>query len=181
MGNDKFFKSGIRLLFLVLMIFNSNSVNAQIINEEENSFWNQVQFGGGVGLNFGNQFFSGFLAPNAVYRHNKYVATGIGLNFSYSSQRDVFNSTVFGGSLIGLFNPIEEIQISTEFEQLFVSQNFDEQFVSNTDRTYSYSALFLGAGYRQGNVTFGIRYDVLYQEDRSIYAQAWIPFVQFWF
>jgi len=165
----------------VFLAFSLSNLNAQVTVDEELKFWDRVQYGGGVGLNFGNQFFSATLAPNAVYRHNKYVATGFGLNFSYSSQRDVFNSTIFGGSLITLVNPIDEIQLSAEFEQLFVSQNFDEQFVSNTDRTYSYPALFLGAGYRQGNVIFGIRYDVLYQEDRSIYAQAWMPFVQFWF
>ena len=41
--------------------------------------------------------------------------------------------------------------------------------------------LFIGAGYRSGNVTFGIRYDVLYDEKKSIYADAWVPFVRVFF
>lgn len=146
-----------------------------------NDFWSRVQYGGGIGLNFGNGFFSGALAPSALYRHNSYVATGVGLNFQYSAQRDVVKSTVLGGSLIGLFNPTREIQVSTEFEQLHVSRNFDEEFVTNRDEDYWYPALFLGLGYNSGNVTFGVRYDILYDADRSIQNQAWMPFIRFWF
>ena len=148
---------------------------------KENNFWKNVQFGGGLGLNFGNGFFSGAISPNAVYRFSPYVATGVGLNFSYSSQKEVFKSTVLGGSIIGLFNPYRELQISTEFEQLHVSRNFDEDFVSNADDEYWYPALFLGAGYTSRNVTIGIRYDVLYDKDKSIYSEAWMPFVRFTF
>ena len=150
-------------------------------SEISNSFWKNVQYGGGIGLNFGDGFFSGAIAPNAIYRFNTYVSAGVGLNLQYSSQRDAFKSTVLGASVLGLFNPYRELQVSTEFEQLHVSRNFDEQFVSNIDDDYWYPALFLGLGYRNGNVTFGIRYDVLYDEDKSIQNQAWMPFVRFWF
>lgn len=151
------------------------------MDSSPNSFWSKVQYGGGLGLNFGNGFFSGAIAPNALYRFNPYVATGVGLNFQYSSQRDIFKSTVFGASAIGLFNPSREVQISTEFEQLHVNQNFDENFVENADDSYWYPALFLGLGYTSGNVTFGIRYDLLYDRSKSIQTEAWMPFVRFWF
>lgn len=154
---------------------------SQNTTDDDNNFWRNVQFGGGVGLNFGDGFFSGALAPAALYRINTYVSTGVGLNFQYSSQRDVFKSTVMGGSVIGLFNPYQELQISTEFEQLYVKRDFDERFVVNSDDSYWYPALFLGAGYRSGNITFGIRYDVLYDKEKSIQNQAWMPFVRFWF
>jgi len=171
-----------RIILIIIIIFTfSYPSSAQRNDSNDTNFWGNVQFGGGIGLNFGNGFFSGALAPSAIYRHNTYVSTGIGLNFQYSSQKDVFKSTVLGGSVIGLFNPYRELQISTEFEQLYVNRDFDEQFVSNVDNSYWYPALFIGAGYRQGNVTFGIRYDVLYDEDKSIQNQAWMPFVRFWF
>ena len=93
----------------------------------------------------------------------------------------MFKSTVLGGSLIGLFNPIPEIQLSSELEQLNINRNYDEAFVTNPDENYWYSALFLGAGYRSGNLTIGIRYDVLYDEDKSIYADPWMPFIRFYF
>ena len=176
------FNNAKKIILSSLIIFAfGNTIFAQNDSDKGNNFWKNVQFGGGIGLNFGDGFFSGALAPAAIYRHNTYVSTGIGLNFQYSSQRDVFKSTVMGGSIIGLFNPYRELQISTEFEQLYVSRDFDEQFVSNVDDDYWYPALFLGAGYRSGNMTFGIRYDVLYDKDKSIQNQAWMPFVRFWF
>ncbi|MCB0398261.1 MAG: alpha-ketoglutarate decarboxylase [Winogradskyella sp.] len=165
------------IIFACFFVFFSNAQGL----DSRDRFWQNVQFGGGIGLNFGDGFFSGAIAPNALYNFNPYVATGVGLNFQYSSQRDVFKSTVVGGSIIGLFNPYRELQLSTEFEQLFVTRDFDEQFVANVDDSYWYPALFLGAGYRSGNITFGIRYDILYDEDKSIQNQAWMPFVRFWF
>ena len=171
-------KKGLLTVFFTVLV--SLPLSAQNTNDS-NQFWNNVQFGGGIGLNFGDGFFSGAISPNAIYNINPYVATGVGLNFLYSSQRDVFKSTVVGGSIIGLFNPIPEVQVSTEFEQLYVNRDFDEQFVSNLDDKYWYPALFLGLGYRSGNVTFGIRYDILYDADTSIQNEAWMPFIRFWF
>lgn len=158
-------------------VFSANTQNTT----ENTSFWKNVQFGGGLGLNFGDGFFSGAIAPSALYNISPYVATGIGLNFQYSSFKDEYKSTVMGGSVIGLFNPYPELQLSTEFEQLYVNRDFDEQFISNIDDSYWYPALFLGAGYRTGNVTVGIRYDILYDNDKSIQNEAWMPFVRFWF
>lgn len=165
-------------LFLCFFVTFSFSQNLAL---QSNSFKPNIQFGGGIGLNFGNGFFNGAISPTALYRFNPYVASGLGLNFQYSSQRDVFTSTVLGASAIGLFNPIREVQISTEFEQLYITRNFDDSFVSNADDKYWYPALFLGLGYTNGNVTFGIRYDVLYDRNRSIYNDAWMPFVRVFF
>ena len=174
------FRKCMKMTMLSLLI--SSGLFAQFDQDRGRStFWNQVRFGGGIGLSFGDGFFSGTLAPSAIYEFNSSFAAGIGLNGTYSEQKNLFSSTILGGSLIALFNPIQEIQLSSEFEQLNVNRNFNENVVSNTDATYWYSALFLGAGYRTGQVTFGIRYDVLYDEDKSIYADPWLPFVRFYF
>ncbi|SHG92173.1 alpha-ketoglutarate decarboxylase [Winogradskyella jejuensis] len=161
--------------FVLLSFFSFSQDN------QNSSFWNNVRFGGGVGLNFGNGFFSGTLAPQAIYDFNPYFSAGVGLTGSYSSQRDVFNSTILGGSLIALTNPYPEVQISAEFEQVNVNTDFDSQFSGQNRDNFWANALFLGVGYRAGNVVFGIRYDVLYDEDESIYADPWLPFVRFWF
>lgn len=172
-------KSLISCLF-VTCFFYSSSI-AQNTLDSKSSFWENVQFGGGIGINFGDGYFSGALAPNAMYRLSPFVSTGIGLNFQYSSQKDLFKSTVVGGSVIGLFSPARTVQISTEFEQLYVNRDFDQNFVGNADDSYWYPALFLGVGYTSGRMTFGIRYDVLYDDDKSIQPEAWMPFVRFWF
>lgn len=181
MINLKHFNTYKIILFTLSMCLFTLFSFAQESTANKKNFWSSLEYGGGIGLNFGDGFFSGSLAPNALYRFNPYVATGIGLNFSYSSQKDVFKSTVLGGSVIGLFNPYRELQISTEFEQLHVSRKFDDRFVTNLEEDYWYPALFIGAGYTSNNVTIGIRYDVLYDKDKSIYSEAWMPFVRFRF
>ena len=80
-----------------------------------------------------------------------------------------------------MVNPIDYLQLSAEFEQLNVNRDYDQNFVGNQDTNYWYPALFLGAGFRSGNFAFGIRYDVLYDEDKSIYGDAWMPFARFYF
>lgn len=166
-------------IFLTIIFVITNFI---CLAQEQNqsNFWQNVRFGGGIGLNVGNGFFSGTLAPQAIYDFNPYFSAGVGLTGSYSSQKDNFKSTILGGSLIALTNPFPEVQISAELEQVNVNTKFDSRFSNARDNFWA-TALFLGAGYRAGNITFGIRYDVLYDEDKSIYADPWLPFVRFWF
>ena len=143
------------------------------------SFWSHVQYGGGIGLSFGDGFFSGTLAPNAIYNFNEDFGLGIGLNGSYNSQRNVFNSTILGASIIGIYNPITELQVSSEFEQLNVNRNFENNL--GVDDNYWVPAFFVGLGYRSNNVIFGVRYDLLYDERKSVYVDPWSPFVRVFF
>jgi len=181
MKNSLFLNRKITFLSIFICLI-SISINGQNDTQKSSGdFWKSVAFGGGIGLSFGDGYFSGTLAPSAIYQFNDQFATGLGLNLSYSKQNDLFKSTVFGASLLALFNPIREIQLSSEFEELHVNRNFDENFVSNIDDNYWYPSLFLGAGYNTGNVIFGVRYDVLYKEEKSIYADPWMPFVRVYF
>jgi hypothetical protein len=164
-------------LFFVIIFNCLNILNAQQNND---AFWNQVKFGGSIGLSFGDGFFSGTLAPSAIYEFNNQFALGVGLNGTYNSQKDFYKSTILGGSLISLFSPINGIQLSAEFEELHVNRRYDSNLNLEND-TYWSPALFVGAGYRSGNVTFGVRYDLLYDENKSIYANAWAPFIRFYF
>jgi hypothetical protein len=166
--------TSIKFGLIIFLLFTLSS-SAQIVNAQKNdSFINNVRFGGGVGLSFGNDFFSGTLAPFALYEVNPYVLTGVGLNMTYSSFRDN-DLLVYGGSLIGIFTPLNELQLSAEFEQLRVNRSFNNDAIEDN---YWYPALFLGVGYTSGPVTFGIRYDVLYDNNKSIYANAYMPFVR---
>lgn len=168
------------IVFVVFSIFFSSSTKAQFSANTGTDFWNHVRFGGGIGLSFGDGFFSGTLAPSAIYEFNDQFALGVGLNGTYNSLKNTYKSTVFGGSVLGLFSPIREIQLSAEFEELNVHRNWEDR-LQIEDQNYWYPALFIGAGYRAQNVTIGIRYDVLYDKDKSIYADAWAPFVRVYF
>ncbi|ETN94451.1 alpha-ketoglutarate decarboxylase [Zhouia amylolytica] len=172
----------IKLLTLLAFLFLlSTPAKAQVrYNSGQQDFWQNVRFGGGLGLGFGNGWFSGTLAPSAIYQVNSQFATGLGLNFSYADQKDVYTATILGGSVIGLYNPIPEIQVSGEFEELHVNRKF-EYIGDNVRDQYWVPALFFGLGYSTRNVTFGIKYDVLHDEDKSFYADAFIPFVRVYF
>ncbi|WP_274474107.1 alpha-ketoglutarate decarboxylase [Mangrovimonas aestuarii] len=147
---------------------------------DKSDFWENVRFGGGLGLSFGDGFFSGTLAPSAIYQINDQFAAGVGLSGTYNKQKNYYESYVLGGSLIGLYNPIPQLQISAELQELHVNRDYDSRTIF-TDETYWYPALFLGVGYRTNNVTFGVMFDVLYDEDKSIYAEPWAPFVRVYF
>jgi hypothetical protein len=131
-------------------------------------------------LSFGNGFFSGTLAPSIIYELEPPLALGVGLNGTYNSLRDQYRSSILGASLIALYDIIPQIQVSSEFEQLRVQRIYDVEF-QIPNETYWYPALFVGAGWRQQNVTIGIRYDVLYDSDKSIYANAYLPFIRVYF
>lgn len=167
----------ITILVFVLLFLGSNLSNAQ---DTTNEFWKNVRFGGGLGLNLGNGFFSATVAPSAIYEFNDKFALGVGLNATFNNQKDVFKTTVLGGSAIGLYNVIQEIQLSAEFEQLNVSRRYDIR-VNAQDTNYWSPAIFFGIGYRSGNATFGIRYNVLHDSSKSIYIDPWVPFVRFFF
>ena len=151
----------------------------QVEAKEPSEFWKHVRFGGGIGLGFGNGTFSGTLAPVAIYEFNQQFGLGLGLNGTYT-KTDISKSTILGGSLIGLYSPFNGLQLSAEFEELYVNRNYElDEFY--TDDSYWYPALHLGAGYRSGGMVFGLRYDVLFDDDKSVYTNALMPFFRFYF
>ncbi|OIQ29366.1 MAG: alpha-ketoglutarate decarboxylase [Bacteroidetes bacterium MedPE-SWsnd-G2] len=159
---------------------NTSSLAQTMQTQNSDNFWSHVRFGGGIGMSFGDGFFSGTLAPSAIYDFNEKFALGVALSGTYTSDDDYYTAGIFGGSIISVFNPIREIQLSAEFEELNVSRNFDNR-LNLENENYWYPALHLGVGYSTPNVTFGMRYDVLYDDYKSIYANPWAPFVRLYF
>ena len=148
----------------------------QIQQTYQPKFWDHVRFGGGLGLSFGSNQTTIAIAPSAIYEFSDMFALGVGTSYLYAKNFDV-KSNVYGVSLISLFNPFEEFQLSAEFEQLFVNQ----KLAGFEDSNFDYPALYLGAAYRIGWFSAGIRYDVLYDESKNIYASPWSPIVRFYF
>lgn len=168
------------LKFIVVIIFGcvlSTNLNAQ---DDEVRFWDNVRFGGGLGLSFGNGYFGASVSPAAIYDFNQYFSMGPSLIFSYQED-DFFQSTLYGASVIALVNPIREIQISAEVEQLRVNQDFTDFSGMTIEDNFWNTALFVGGGYRTGAVTIGVRYNVLFSNDDRVYADAWAPFVRVFF
>jgi hypothetical protein len=181
----KSFFFGIHVVIFVFFINmnaqTSNTHNSQQITNSD--FWNKVRFGGGLGLNFGSGFTEIMIAPSAIYEFNEYVATGVGLQWSYinvknrSAMLNDYTANAYGGSWIILANPIPELQLSAELEQLRVNVNFSN---GKSDDFWN-TALFLGAGFRTQNVTAGVRYNVLHKTSKNVYHEALMPFVRIYF
>jgi len=169
-----------RLTFLFFIAL-SFTISAQETPEktQKSEFWSKVQFGGGLGLGFGSGFTNIAVSPTAIYNINSYVSLGTGLQYSFLKQSDFYTSHMYGGSVIALFNPIEEIQLSTELEQLRVNRTF-EGLSSGSDNFWN-TGLFVGAGYRMDNVTIGARYNLFFKTDNGVYGDAFMPFVRVFF
>ena len=167
------------VLMFCLSGFSSAFGQQTVPTQPKREFWKNVRFGSGIGLGFGSGYTNISLAPSAVYDVNKYFSAGLGLQYSYLKQKDLYSSSMYGGSIITLFNPIEQIQVSAELEELKVNVSYNNSAISSND--FWNTALFLGAGYRTQNVTIGARYNVLYDSTKNVYGSAWMPFVRMYF
>ncbi|WP_346983626.1 hypothetical protein [Chryseobacterium sp. POE27] len=145
----------------------------------ENS--NRWTFGGGIGVGFGsNSAFYLSASPRVGYRLTDDLETGIVGSVSWQTS-DFYRSTMFGAG------PFVNYYFARSF---YVGANFQHYFINYKDKYYDYkmneeeSALYLGGGYMQriGNNSFmqiGLMYNVLWQENSSIFSSGLIPNIGF--
>jgi long-subunit fatty acid transport protein len=171
-------------IFILVFIFCVENTFAQseqsVSTTQKSEFWSKVRFGGGFGIALGNNYTDITLAPGAIYDFNQYISLGFGIQGSYVRQKNFFESYIYGANMIVLGNPIPEIQLSAELEQLRVNTTYENNFNSVKDNFWN-TGLFLGAGYQTNNVTIGLRYNVLHNDNRNVYSEAWMPFVRVYF
>lgn len=182
-NNYKTFFALVFLMFTASFYAQDSSATEQpkqLPKAKTDSFWDDVQFGGGLGVAVGSGYTDVTVAPSAIYNFNDYVSFGAGLQYAYLKQKDYYSSNVYGGSLIGLFNPVEMVQLSLEIEETNVNNKYFE-LGGDYKRSFWNTGLFLGAGYRQDNVTIGGRVNVLFDKDKDIYGSAFMPFIRVFF
>ncbi|WP_264560178.1 hypothetical protein [Flavobacterium sp. N2270] len=170
------------ILCFMFLICNVININAQDLNKTKtkSEFWEHVQLGGGLGLGFGSGYTNITIAPSAIYNFNEKTALGLGTQYSYVYQKGFYKSHIYGGSIIGLFNPIQQIQLSAELEQLRVNNSYETTGNDFKDDFWN-TALFIGAGYRSQSVTIGLRYNVLHKDKNNVYVDALMPFIRIYF
>ncbi len=164
-------KSTLFALFVGFLYFSIVS------GQNQSGLSERVHFGGSLGLSIGSGFTNIVVAPSVIYDVNQYFSAGAGLQGSYVNWQNNFESFIYGASIIGLVNPIEQVQLSAELEQLRVNTTYEDNFKDNFWNT----ALFLGVGYRTNNVTVGVRYNVLFKERNNVYNEAFMPFIRVYF
>ena len=180
-----------KLTFFVLFFIIADSIAQEKIDVENNqnqqttikkqvkpTFHKYWSFGGNIGLAFWNGGTDILLAPKAYYHVSPIVLTGFGLSYLYSDNDDPifgYHSNSIGGSLFLGIRPIPYLQLSAEFEPLYTNRG--GYFAD----TYWNNALYLGVSFVSGNVSFGFRYDVIYDATKSVYGSAWNPVIGFYF
>ncbi len=170
------------LSFILLLSVNFIDINAQNKQADstrsKSSFFEDLDFGGGIQLSFGNGYTAIGVSPSAVYGFSDQWASGVSVTYLYVNENLYnFDYNIYGASTLVLYNPIEELQLNTEFEMLNVHQKNGEQ-----KNQYWVPAWYVGAGYaisKRG--TIGLRYDILFDKDKSVYRDALTPYVKFYF
>jgi long-subunit fatty acid transport protein len=170
----------ILLLFMFGTPFSILAQDKPLPKAYTDSFWDHVQFGGGFGLSTGNGYTDITIAPSAIYNFNDYFSLGAGMQYSRLKQKNYYNSNIIGGSLIGLFNPIEEAQISLELEEVHVNTSYSTLY-DNVKKSFWNTGLYVGAGYRSDNITVGARFNVLFDKNKDLYGSAFMPFIRVYF
>lgn len=164
--------------FVITLLLSSVSVFSQ--QKYSSSFsLDQIRYGGRVSLELSNTITSFTFAPTAIYQFSDVFGAGAAVSFGYTKFKNLDSRLYnYGASILGIYTPFQQVQLSVELEQVFVNQKYDAFY---SDNKYNYQALFLGAGYRMKNVVVGVRYDVLYNEDKNLYASPYAPFIQVFF
>lgn len=157
---------------------NDTSVVSSNYQQKNYDFQKHWSFGGYLGLSFWNGGTDILIAPKAYYNVSPIFLTGFGLTYIYSKYNNGlydYNSNSFGGSIMGAVRPVEFLQFSAEYEGL--QTNRGGYYIDK----YWNNAIYLGLSYVSGNVSFGFRYDIIYDDNRSAYSSAFTPVVGFYF
>jgi len=152
-------------LILLIVLINQN-LFGQNSDLAEPHFFDNVRFGGGVNIGLGSNYSTFAISPSAIYDFSDQFSAGFGVTYVYLNNKSTVNITtnLYGGSILAFYKPISQMQISTEYENLKINQNYSYEI----DQSQWQKALYFGVEYVTGNISMGLRYDVLYDKLRNI-------------
>ena len=173
------------MIFRYIIISISLLQNISLWSQQESdstqvseSFWKKVHFGGGIQLGISNAYTSVGVSPSAIYDFSDSFSAGFGVSYLFSKDKiNDFSYHVYGMSALAIYNPIEVLQLSGEIEESYININ-NIQFGDS----YWVPALYVGLAYSMHKrAAIGVRYDVLYNEEKSIYDSPFTPFIRIYF
>ncbi|WP_157961142.1 alpha-ketoglutarate decarboxylase [Lutibacter citreus] len=168
------------LLLLGLLIFINFNLSSQITGLNTPSLLDNVRFGGGFNVGFGNSYSTFSISPTALYDFSNEFSAGLSFTYVYVKNKSNEQSTtnMLGGSLLAFYKPFYNLQFSSEYENLNINSKY--AFKNKTNRWQP--ALYFGAEYVTGNFAMGLRYDVLFNEEENlIYSSALNPVFRYYF
>ncbi|WP_372793309.1 alpha-ketoglutarate decarboxylase [Lutibacter sp.] len=170
-----------KILILHTFIFFVNlNLTGQNSDLEQHRFIDDVRFGGGINIGVGNSYSTFSISPSVLYDFSNEFSAGLSFKYVYVKNKSTINSTtnIYGGSILALYKPMNTIQFSTEFEQLKIDQKYASDFGFDLWQP----ALYIGAEYVTGNISMGLRYDVLFDKTTNvIYSSALSPIFRVYF
>ncbi len=167
-------------ILLLLIIFVNINLFGQNSDLEQHRFMDDVRFGGGINIGVGSSYSTFAISPSAIYDFSDTFSAGLSFTYVYVKTKSTINSTTnhYGGSVLALYKPINNLQFATEFEQLKVNQKYATTNETDSDQ----NALYIGAEYVTGNISMGLRYDVLFDKTTNvIYSSALTPVFRVYF
>lgn len=157
-------------IIIICILLSSLSIFSQ-----DSSFFKKLRFGGEFGLSFGSNSKSITALPTVVYDFDEEFSLGLGAGYTYSKRND-FESNVLSHNIIALYRPIKTIEFSADLQQLYVKRK-----QGTISENYNYPALNIGVSYRTGAVSLGLKYDVLYNKDKSVFSSPISPVLRILF
>ncbi len=163
-----------KILFISILLLLSLQSNAQKTSKK-------IGLYGGFGLNFSTGYTYFSLQPGLIYHVSNKFKLGTGVQYTYLKSNKSYYGVnyrynIYGYNTMALFYPYKELEMSVEFEDLYIKQNYN-----NISNTFWSPALFGGLGYHYGPVVAGFKYDFLFDPTKSIYKEAFTPFVRIYF
>jgi len=162
-------------LLLISVLLTAFNVQAQQTQKKKISFY------GGFGLSLATGYTYVSLQPGIIYHAHPKFKLGGGVQYTYLKSNKSYygvnySYNIYGFNLMSMYYPVKDMEMSIEFEDLYVNQNYNDiknQFWS--------PALFGGVGYRYGAVVAGFKFNFLFDSKKSIYQDSFIPFIRIYF
>ena len=138
----------------------------------------KVRVGGGLGVNFGsNDYVAIQVTPTIGYEVINNLEVGVGVGYSHISNRD-FKRNFANLGTYAQYNLASTFFARANYEY-YTGELTDKVF--DTSKDFDENALWLGGGYTQqlGGIRMygGVMYNVLFDEDNSIFVNAFQPIV----
>ena len=168
-------------ILLTLIIFVNLDLFSQNSDLGQPRFIDDVRFGGGINIGVGSSYSTFSISPSALYDFSDEFSAGLSFKYVYVKNKSTISSTtnIYGGSLLAFYKPISTLQFSTEFEQLKIDQAYASL---NENASLWQPVLYIGAEYVTGNISMGLRYDVLFDKTTNvIYSSALSPVFRIYF
>ncbi len=141
----------------------STQTQAPIAPLKKSSFdKTKLEFGGNFGLQFGDYTLVN-ISPQVGYKFSKYVSAGLGLGYTYSSQKYYTEKDKYSAFTFGAYSriyPVDFLILSVQPEVSRVWRSVEDNGSKYSDSHVAPSFL-IGGGIRYQNIAFLLQYDVV--------------------